>query len=188
MSLPMVAPDINAELLACYERLMVQALKLESSAPAAFDLLQDTCERVMRSRERFVAGTNFFQWSYRIMFNLFIDRYRHRSKERPLMAEESYAATCEEPPAIWRFLEPDDLLVALQRLPEPFRTTAELRFRGVHYREIARTTGVPIQTVGSRLSRARLELKSLLVDVLAERGIYVPAIANLPEPLLAAAS
>ncbi len=46
---------------------------------------------------------------------------------------------------------------AVRELPQPFREIIILReFEGLSYREIAQVTGIPIGTVMSRLSRARL--------------------------------
>ncbi len=52
---------------------------------------------------------------------------------------------------------------ALDRLPPEFREVIVLReLEGLSYKEIGDVTGVPIGTVMSRLSRARLRLQEAL--------------------------
>ena len=52
---------------------------------------------------------------------------------------------------------------ALERLPEPFRTTLILReMEGNTYEEVANILGISIGTVESRIFRARCKLRALL--------------------------
>jgi RNA polymerase sigma-70 factor (ECF subfamily) len=52
---------------------------------------------------------------------------------------------------------------ALERLPEPFRSTLILReMEGHSYEEVATILGVSIGTVESRIFRARCKLRALL--------------------------
>lgn len=57
------------------------------------------------------------------------------------------------------------IAAAMESLPVPFREIIELReTRALTYGEISRQTGVSMGTVMSRLSRARLRLRKLLVN------------------------
>ena len=59
------------------------------------------------------------------------------------------------------------VVTALAELPAAFREVVVLReMEGLSYREIADVTGVPIGTVMSRLSRARADLKTILVRLI----------------------
>ncbi|TMK69172.1 MAG: sigma-70 family RNA polymerase sigma factor [Actinobacteria bacterium] len=54
---------------------------------------------------------------------------------------------------------------ALKRLPQNMREIVVLReFEELSYQEISEVVGVPVGTVMSRLSRARAQLKALLID------------------------
>jgi RNA polymerase sigma-70 factor (ECF subfamily) len=55
---------------------------------------------------------------------------------------------------------------AIDALPDGLREAVVLReMEGLSYREIGKITGVPIGTVMSRLSRGRMQLQSLLVEM-----------------------
>ena len=59
------------------------------------------------------------------------------------------------------------VLAALEELRPTFREVVILReMEGCSYREIADITGTPIGTVMSRLSRARIELKTILTRLI----------------------
>ncbi len=60
---------------------------------------------------------------------------------------------------------------ALERLPEPFRTTLILRdMEGNSYEQVADILGVSIGTVESRIFRARCKLRVLLEASSHERA------------------
>ena len=55
--------------------------------------------------------------------------------------------------------------VALRKLPQNLREIVVLReFEDLSYQEISEVVGVPVGTVMSRLSRAREQLKALLIE------------------------
>jgi RNA polymerase sigma-70 factor (ECF subfamily) len=59
----------------------------------------------------------------------------------------------------------DWVLTALSELPEPLRVTAMLRYFGSYasYEEISVILGVPVGTVGSRLSKVKVKLADALL-------------------------
>jgi RNA polymerase sigma-70 factor (ECF subfamily) len=72
--------------------------------------------------------------------------------------------------------------VALEQVPEPFRTTLILRdIEGFVYEEVAEMQGVNLGTVKSRLVRGRLALKAILTA--PERPALSPARTAFEMPL-----
>ena len=87
----------------------------------------------------------------------------HRSDLADVLSREARSPI--EPDAAL-LAEADRAMVqdALHRLPEHYRVVLVLReFEELSYRQIADVVGAPVGTVMSRLSRARLKLKELLL-------------------------
>jgi RNA polymerase sigma-70 factor (ECF subfamily) len=101
-------------------------------------------------------------WLFRILRNVWIDQHRRAAVSRGL---ESEAAPRE--PEVWHF---DDRLIdglslreALAQLDPLHReVVALIDIAGFRYREVAAILEVPLGTVMSRLSRARLALLEVI--------------------------
>jgi RNA polymerase sigma-70 factor (ECF subfamily) len=161
------------------------ALGYTRNAAQAEDLAHDTVLRALRYRGGFRMGTNFKAWIYTILTNTFIERYRRRQRERQILedvnrhdAETAFwsasareAAQDVEEDYLQDTLS-DDVLAALNALPDHMRTVVVLReFEDLSYKEIADALDCPAGTVMSRLFRARRMLEPLLAGVAAARGI-----------------
>ena len=68
----------------------------------------------------------------------------------------------------------DQIIRAIEDLPEDFRTVVLLSAEGLQYAEIAELMEVPVGTVKSRLFRGRRRLQKALYDYAVEMG-YVSA-------------
>lgn len=98
-----------------------------------------------------------------------------RTRRRQRYHEEACAClycmlrrSCGVPCALEREELATAVARALERIPERYREVFELReILGLDYADIARTVGVPVGTVRSRLSRAREALRDLLEPHLA---------------------
>jgi RNA polymerase sigma-70 factor (ECF subfamily) len=146
--------------------LLQRALCLTRDPDEASDLVQATLERGYRSFERFRAGTNAASWLSTIMTNHFIDeRRRERPMRRawPLDQMEIAAPTPDEIP-VWVDVQYEEVKEAAAQLPDGSRVPFELRsFDRLSYREIADRLGLPMNTVCSRIHRARSTIKRVLL-------------------------
>jgi RNA polymerase sigma-70 factor, ECF subfamily len=148
------------------------ALRLTGQDASARDLVQEAVLKAYRSFSRFVPGSNFRAWIFRILTNTFINDYRRRaSAPQPLdmadidpsdPSEVEFATTAD----LDRLTDAlgDEARRAIEKLPPDFRLVFLLStFEGFSYREIAEIAGIPIGTVMSRLFRARAIVRSELL-------------------------
>ena len=129
----------------------------------ADDLVQDTLERALRARGRYVEEGNRRGWLAVILRNRFRDRCRVARRQVAASDEVDDIATPAAPePAPWEHITDAQLEAALARLGAPFRRVYELHALGHSYVEIAEELDISVNTVGTRLLRARAKLKAIL--------------------------
>ena len=123
----------------------------------AEDLVQATLERAWRARAQFLPGGNIGGWLFRILCNGHRDNLRRRSGVQvPLPDEVPEPVTDNDELSALLTLPPETVIAALGELPPELRAPLELlAVRGKRYREIAEELSVPINTVGTRIRRAR---------------------------------
>jgi RNA polymerase sigma-70 factor, ECF subfamily len=151
----------RAELIALLPRLKRFALGLTGHPQQAEDLVQAGCERALVRQAQWQPGTRLDSWMFKIMQNLWIDQLRaHRPQ--PFADPEELANVPEDQDWQRRMearLTLEQVMQAMQRLSPPMRAVLALVcVEGLSYQEAADTLAVPIGTVMSRLSRARIEL------------------------------
>ena len=87
-------------------------------------------------------------------------------------AEEQIAQTVAFEPPVPQHLTDEDILLALERIPEQFRRVVLLTdVEGFSYKEVADLLQTPIGTVMSRLYRGRRLLRRQLTDYARKMGI-----------------
>jgi RNA polymerase sigma-70 factor, ECF subfamily len=135
----------------------------------AEEVTQDVFIRMYRKLGTFAFKSAFSTWIYRIAMNTAINLYRKRSKERGrncLFKDDlDYTKSADEKD-VAEGLEREDneklVRSMLESLPEKQRACVVLReIEGLKYEEVAAVLGININTVRSRLSRAREKLVSL---------------------------
>lgn len=153
------------------------ALRMTGDEIEAQDLVQDAYLRAFRFFDKFEKGTNFKAWFFKIIKNIYINKYRKESKAPQMLdvadAESSGLLSTVETPEdqIFDKLLDDDIIKALDDLPEDFRLTLLMSdLQGFSYKEIADILDCPIGTVMSRLHRGRKLLRKNLYEYAKSRG------------------
>lgn len=133
----------------------------------AEDVVQETYLQAWKSFHRFEMGTNTRAWLFKIMFHV-ISHYRCKTYRSVTLSEDEefvFDQLIYEPP-LPQELRDEDILAALDRVPEYFRSVILLAdVQELTYRETACALGIPIGTVMSRLNRGRKILRASLAGV-----------------------
>jgi len=141
-------------------RLRRYARALAGDKAAADDLVQDTLERAWAKLHLYRRGTDLRAWMFTVMHNVFVNQLR---ASRPGVQLEDDMPELSRPARESESLELRDLDRAIRRLPPEQREVLLLVvLEDMSYDEAARTLGIPIGTVMSRLARAREKLRSML--------------------------
>jgi RNA polymerase sigma-70 factor (ECF subfamily) len=143
----------------------------------AQDLIQDTYERAVRAFAQFRPGTNLRAWVYTIMVRRSQDLFRAR-RARPhtdfdpdqLASPEASIEAQEAQECQWSQVSDQQFQEAVAELPKRFRQVFELHaVNHLPYQDIALRLDIPINTVASRLKRAREKLRKKLLVALDRR-------------------
>jgi len=168
-----VDSDTQQEMLALLPRLRRFAIGLTGSAADGDDLVQATFERAIRHIGTWQAGTRLDSWMFRIARNLFLNQVRaNRVRSRHLQAVETMGkALADGHDAFDRRMLLTSVRRLIARLPAEQRAALLLvAVEGLSYAETAKLLGLPIGTVASRVTRARITLRQLIDGVAAEPG------------------
>jgi RNA polymerase sigma-70 factor, ECF subfamily len=112
------------------------------NAPDGHDLVHETFERVARTRPAQLPRLNRSAWLFTVLRRLFFDKYRRQVRA------------------------PQRVDLDLEPVAVAFRTHA---LEGKSYGDIAPILGVAVNTVGTRILRARHKLRVVLGERLFER-------------------
>ncbi len=140
------------------------ARRLSGNAETAKDLVQETLLRALRRFGQFQQGTHAATWLVAILTNLYLDDLKHlkvvRKAEPELTVPE--AIECESTIAD---ISDAELYDAVKQIDPELREVVELcYFKQMRYHQAATVLNVPVSTIGTRLMRARTQLRKLLMD------------------------
>lgn len=167
-------------------------LRMTRNERDAEDLVQETFLKAFRFFHRFERGTNARAWILTILTNTFRTRYRKKKQEPSMVdyeavenfclademvkeitaADKSVAQGAEVVTSILKDYVSDDIIEALEMVPEQFRIAVLLSdVEGFSYQEISEILGISVGTVKSRIFRGRKILQKQLWDFARQRGI-----------------
>lgn len=178
--------DAFEELVRRYEkRVYAVALRSSGSPEDAADIVQEVFLRAWRSIESFRGDSGFSTWLFRITMNLCVDFARHKQAQPQTQSivdeEENERQVPDTAPTPEEHLENRELgrelAAALEEISEEHRRIVLLRdVSGMSYTEIADVLEISEGTVKSRLSRARIALRKVLL----RRGNLFQSAASNP--------
>ena len=181
--------DAFAQLVSQNEkRIYNLVLRMVGDPEDALDLSQEAFLNAWKGLPAFKGDSAFSTWIYRLASNACLDFLRSKKRRQDTIGS-ALSLDDEEsppPPADDR-LRPEEQLErkertqalhrALQQLPDHQRQVIVMReLSGLSYQEISDVLDLDLGTVKSRLTRARLALKKLLL----EDGNFFPSPPSIP--------
>ena len=163
------------ELVDKYERPIYNlAYRMTGNATDAADVTQEIFIHLHRKLHSFRGDAAFSTWFYRLATNCCKDWLRKESRRAPAVEidETLLSDGGTGPGQIYEQKElREQVQSAILALPDDQRIAIILHdLQGYNYEAIATITGVPIGTVKSRLSRARLKLAEMLALLREQTG------------------
>jgi RNA polymerase sigma-70 factor (ECF subfamily) len=151
----------ESEILPYRADLLARAYRLTRSRADAEDLVQDTLIRALRSWSSYRSEGQPRGWLYRILWNRFVSVYRTQRATGTMRARLLVETDVE-----WR--DPDaglsaEILSAIGELPAAHREVLlAVDVHGDSYVEASGRLDIPVNTVRTRLHRARKTLRRAL--------------------------
>ena len=147
----------------CGQRVYTQMVRMVGKQDAA-DLTQHVFIHLFRNLSKFDGRSKLETWVYRLASNEALQFIRSRSRHPTQTLLDDPVGNAKNNQESF---EQNELLnVALSRIDEELRVVFVLKEQQeLSYREIADVLGIPEGTVGSRLNRARAELREILLKL-----------------------
>jgi len=157
------------------DRLYNTVLRLLDNAEDARDVVQESFLHAYQSLHAFKGDARFFTWLYRIAVNTAISYKRKRKRKLVLRLQPTGDGVGIDPVDANEASRPGHALdmaeqekrvhEGLARLSAEHRSVLIMKdMEGMKYEEMAEILEVPVGTIRSRLHRARLELREILLS------------------------
>ncbi len=165
----MTSLEFNYKLTGLESNLKYFAYTLTSDYDDAQDLVQETFLKALTNREKFTSDTNLKAWTFTIMKNTFINKYRQNARRNTIVDKTddlhflnlSQESKVGLPDSEYTTKEIHKMIS--QITPEQ-RKPFELYNQGYKYKEIAEQLNLSIGTVKSRIFFTRKKLMDALKD------------------------
>jgi RNA polymerase sigma-70 factor (ECF subfamily) len=138
---------------------------MQGDALAADDLVQDCLERALSRMQSWKRGSDLRAWLFTIMHNIYVNQVRRSSNGPKFVALPEQEPPGQSSAQAESAVNLDHLQRALEYLsPDQREILVLITVEGLRYKEVATILDIPEGTVMSRLSRARLQLRTLLAQ------------------------
>jgi RNA polymerase sigma-70 factor (ECF subfamily) len=162
------------------------AFRMLGNIEDANDATQDALVKVFKSIQSFQGQSSFSTWLYRIVTNTCLDELRKRKRQKvysyhnPVemkdgeMERDVVDPSSNTEEILEKREEIKSIQDAIQALPEQHKTVIILRdIKGLSYEQISEILDCPHGTIKSRISRARLALKEIIMNKELYQNPYV---------------
>lgn len=138
------------------------ALSLTRNSATADDMVQDTLVKAWTNIEKFQVGTNMRAWLFTILRNTYYSN-RRKAKREVADVDGVFTESLSQKPDHDGRLQMNDFRAAFAQLADEQREALILvGASGFSYDEAAKTCGVAVGTVKSRVNRGRAKLAELM--------------------------
>lgn len=151
------------ELMETYKKPLVNLVySIISDYEEAEEIVQDTFVSFYIKRESFEGRSKIYTWLYRVSFNRAIDYIRKKEREKKYRLKEYRNFEMQESGndnSINKIILAD----ALSKLNETFRIPLLMsEYKNYSYEEISKKLDLPVNTIRTRIFRARKKLLSII--------------------------
>jgi RNA polymerase sigma-70 factor (ECF subfamily) len=148
------------------ENLITYLSRLSGNQTTAEDLFQETLVKVWKGIKRYKEQSKFSSWLFSIAHNVALDSFRKMKHEKYTIAVEEVVdlSSNDNPHSAYVSKEIESQFEkAIEMLSQKQREVFLLRMHGnIPFKEIAKLTGEPINTVLGHMHYAVKKLKSML--------------------------
>lgn len=158
--------DLSAKLPDMLPRLWSFAMRLTGDQHDAEDLVQRTCVRALERAHQWQPGTSTISWLFSIQQSIWFNEIRARKVQKRGGVEwsDELVSTVADPAAVNPETDAlhQQIFRAVAKLPEAQQLVMLLvAVEGLSYNEAAQALDIPVGTVMSRLSRARMSIGAI---------------------------
>ena len=145
------------------KRIYTLALRMTGSREDALDLAQDAFFQAWKALSTFQGESSFATWLYRLATNLCLDHLRAQKRRTQSMGPALSLDDEENGPVqvADQQLQPQE---AVERSERRRQVLIMRELSGLSYQEIAQVLDLDLGTVKSRIARARLSLRKILLE------------------------
>ena len=167
-------------LVSNYEKAVYNiAYRMVQNEEDAFDLSQEIFLKVYKAIHKFDEKSKFSTWIYRVATNTCLDFLRKSKKRQNIVSLDANIGSDDKDDLFMQIEDKDanthdiverkfknqELIEALNKLSPEHRIVIVLKdIQGLSHEEIAKALKLNVGTVKSRISRARENLKKILID------------------------